>query len=115
MLQQIIQVYGAAMTQSDPNISEKTVLKCTFSFRWRRSGLIKRVDLHIYMGGVGVQQLFIVVFVIYAVGFQRTVVQERLLDGRTKTKLDSLLCTLYICLGLISVCITLAHSYTSLV
>lgn len=83
----VIQVYGAAMTQSGPNLSEETILRY----------------LHIYMGGVGVQQLFILTFLVYAFGFHRTVLQERLLDSNINAKCMTLLYTLYICVGLISV------------
>ncbi|KAK3725926.1 hypothetical protein LTR37_000074 [Vermiconidia calcicola] len=81
-----IQVYGAASTQSSPTISASEVLK----------------DLHIYMAGVGVQQFFILVFLACAIQFHRTILQERKLNGVTKSKAMTLLYTLYTCLVLIT-------------
>ena len=55
------------------------------------------------MIGVGIQQLFIFVFLGYAIGFHQTITQEGVLDGVTKTKAKSLLYSLYACVILITV------------
>ena len=60
-------------------------------------------DLHIYMCGVGVQQLFILVFLVYAVGFHRIVIREQALEPAIKSKAMTLLYVLYACLALITV------------
>ena len=64
---------------------------------------MKVTALHIYMIGVGLQQLFILIFLGYAMGFHRMVIQEKALDGATKAKALTLLYTLYACLALITV------------
>ncbi|KAK5165804.1 uncharacterized protein LTR77_008727 [Saxophila tyrrhenica] len=83
----VVQVYGAASTQSSPTISNEEVLK----------------DLHIYMGGVGIQQLFILVFLGYAIGFHRTIKRQTALDGHARSRALVMLYTLYICLLLITI------------
>ena len=59
------------------------------------------LNLHIYMIGVGIQQFFILVFLVYAVGFHRKLMQEDVV--MTKSKATTLLYTLYFCLCLITV------------
>lgn len=60
-------------------------------------------DLHIYMIGVGIQQLFILVFLGYAIGFHRVVLQEQALGGVARAKIMTLLYTLYASIALITV------------
>ena len=56
------------------------------------------------MAGVGVQQLFILIFLAYAIGFHRTITTEGWLDAAVRSKAVKLLSILYVCLALISVC-----------
>jgi hypothetical protein len=55
------------------------------------------------MIGVGVQQFFILVFLIYAIRFHQTITREGALDTATKVRALRLLIALYICVALISV------------
>ncbi len=83
----IIQVYGAASTSGN-NQTTAQVLK----------------GLHIYMGGVGIQQAFILLFFVFAFKFHRTYLAE----SRHTTTANSplpLLYTLYTVLILITVSI----------
>ena len=58
------------------------------------------------MAGVGVQQVFILIFLVFAIGFHRTLLREKIL-GQNKVQVMSLLYTLYIVLALITVSDTL--------
>ncbi|KAJ5691759.1 hypothetical protein N7462_001182 [Penicillium macrosclerotiorum] len=79
----VIQVYGAAQAAGN-NVSHSAEM----------------TGLHIYMGGVGVQQLFIVIFTVCAIEFHRKVLSQRRSDaGRALI----LLYILYACLALITV------------
>jgi hypothetical protein len=60
--------------------------------------------LHIYMGGVGIQQFFILVFIFFATQFHRAVLRGQGLDRKTKSNALKLLYTLYAVLVLITVC-----------
>ncbi|KAF2102283.1 hypothetical protein NA57DRAFT_64807 [Rhizodiscina lignyota] len=80
----VIQVLGASSASGD-NISESQIL----------------TGLHIYMGGVGFQQFFILVFVYIAIRFQRRVVRESSLEIQTRAL--RLLYVLYTVLTLITV------------
>jgi hypothetical protein len=55
------------------------------------------------MIGVGIQQFFILIFLVYAIGFHRKLAQESAIDHVTKTKATTLLYALYLCLCLITV------------
>ena len=54
------------------------------------------------MIGVGIQQLFILIFVGFAIAFHRTVLRENFLDTTDKRKALTLLYALYVCLALIT-------------
>ncbi|KAF5018662.1 hypothetical protein F66182_9337 [Fusarium sp. NRRL 66182] len=60
--------------------------------------------IHIYMGGIGLQELFIVIFVVLCIRFQQ---KMRKIEPRSKGVFTSdwgmLLCTLYLSLAMISV------------
>ena len=60
-----------------------------------------RIGLHIYQGGVGLQQLFILVFVAMSVQFQRAFARE-VPDHRTRKALQ-LLYAIYAVLALVTV------------
>ncbi|KAJ6008131.1 hypothetical protein N7540_012107 [Penicillium herquei] len=62
----IIQVYGAA-SASGSDIPYDTEM----------------MGLHVYMGGVGLQQFFVVMFVICAIFFHRQILQQRRQDMKT--------------------------------
>ena len=49
------------------------------------------------------QQFFILVFLVYSIGFHRKLVQEDAVDGITKRQATTLLYTIYLCLCLITV------------
>ncbi|KAJ5928913.1 hypothetical protein N7466_007869 [Penicillium verhagenii] len=78
----IVQVYGAAQAAGN-NVSYSTEM----------------TGLHIYMAGVGIQQFFVLVFVIYAISFHRKILRQQRPD-RKKALL--LLYILYACLALIT-------------
>ncbi|PWY79248.1 hypothetical protein BO70DRAFT_338439 [Aspergillus heteromorphus CBS 117.55] len=78
----IIQVYGAAQAAGN-NVAYS----------------VEMTGLHIYMGGVGVQQLFVLVFVVCAVLFNRKIRLQRRSDA---TQALLLLYVLYVCLALIT-------------
>ncbi|PYH97890.1 hypothetical protein BO71DRAFT_447590 [Aspergillus ellipticus CBS 707.79] len=78
----IIQVYGAAQAAGN-NVSYNTEM----------------TGLHIYMGGVGIQQLFVLIFIGCAVVFHRKLLQQRRSDAQ---KALLLLYVLYACLALIT-------------
>ncbi|RAK77660.1 RTA1 domain-containing protein, partial [Aspergillus fijiensis CBS 313.89] len=78
----IVQVYGAAQAAGN-NVSYSTEM----------------MGLHIYMAGVGVQQLFVLVFVVCGVAFHRKLLQQRRSDAK---KALLLLYVLYTCLALIT-------------
>ena len=65
-------------------------------------GLIIRIDLHIYQGGVALQQIFIFVFVAASIKFHRTFARESPTEKKTQALL--LLYTVYAVLALITVC-----------
>lgn len=79
----IIQVYGAAMAAGD-NISYHDEM----------------TGLHIYMAGVGVQQLFVLMFVVCAIFFHLKILRQQRSDLK---KALLLLYVLYACLALITV------------
>lgn len=54
------------------------------------------------MAGVGIQQLFILIFFVYAIGLQRSIQTENLLSQETRSGALTLLYTLYACLALIT-------------
>ena len=81
----IIQVYGAAQAAGN-NVSYSTEM----------------TGLHIYMGGVGIQQLFVLGFVFFAGAFHRKVLEQRRED---RARALGLLYVLYACLALITVSI----------
>ncbi|KAJ5703628.1 hypothetical protein N7493_011553 [Penicillium malachiteum] len=62
----IIQVYGAA-TASGNDIPYSTEM----------------MGLHVYMGGVGLQQFFVIMFVICAIFFHRQILQQKRSDMKT--------------------------------
>ena len=66
-------------------------------------------DLHIYMGGVGAQQFFILAFLAYAIGFHRAVIRGTLLDRSSRSRALTMLYSLYVCLALITVCTCWQH------
>ncbi|KAJ6017113.1 hypothetical protein N7451_000492 [Penicillium sp. IBT 35674x] len=78
----IVQVYGAAQAAGN-NVSYSTEMS----------------GLHIYMAGVGVQQFFVLVFVVYAISFHIKILRQRRSDAR---KAEILLYVLYACLALIT-------------
>ncbi|KAJ5884530.1 hypothetical protein N7504_012102 [Penicillium tannophilum] len=78
----IVQVYGAAQAAGN-NVSYSTEMS----------------GLHIYMAGVGVQQFFVLVFVVYAISFHIKILRQRRSDAR---KASILLYVLYACLALIT-------------
>ncbi|PWY73125.1 hypothetical protein BO94DRAFT_607609 [Aspergillus sclerotioniger CBS 115572] len=78
----IIQVYGAAQAAGN-NVSYDTEM----------------TGLHIYMGGVGIQQLFVLVFIFCAIAFHRKILAQRRDD---KHQALLLLYVLYACLALIT-------------
>ncbi|OOG00885.1 hypothetical protein ASPCADRAFT_202721 [Aspergillus carbonarius ITEM 5010] len=78
----IIQVYGAAQAAGN-NVSYSTEM----------------TGLHIYMGGVGIQQLFVLGFVFFAGAFHRKVLEQRRED---RARALGLLYVLYACLALIT-------------
>ncbi|KAK1149810.1 hypothetical protein N8T08_003361 [Aspergillus melleus] len=78
----IVQVYGAAQAAGNHITYEKQM-----------------EGLHIYMGGVGVQQLFVLLFVACAISFHRKVIRQRRSDGKQGLLL---LYVLYACLALIT-------------
>ncbi|KIM94827.1 hypothetical protein OIDMADRAFT_59993 [Oidiodendron maius Zn] len=81
----IIQVSGASMAAGN-NVSDQQVLN----------------GIHIYMGGVGIQQFFILVFAFFAIKFHRTVANQ-LCQGNTEvSKALPLLYALYAVLLLIT-------------
>ncbi|KAI1483239.1 RTA1 like protein-domain-containing protein [Daldinia eschscholtzii] len=61
--------------------------------------------IHIYMGGIGLQQLFIVIFVAFAIGFQLEMRNMNMLEATTTTNSDwrPLLFTLYATLTCITI------------
>lgn len=59
--------------------------------------------LHWYMGGVGIQQLCILVFLAFAIQFHRIILREHLLPPQTLKAVLKLQYTLYIVLAAISV------------
>ena len=79
----IIQVYGAAMAAGD-NISYHDEM----------------TGLHIYMAGVGVQQLFVLMFVVCAIFFHLKILRQQRSDLK---KALLLLYVLYACLALMTV------------
>lgn len=56
--------------------------------------------LHVYMAGVGVQQFFVLVFVVYAISFHVKILRQRRSDAQ---KALVLLYVLYACLALVTV------------
>ncbi|OJJ51782.1 hypothetical protein ASPZODRAFT_12589 [Penicilliopsis zonata CBS 506.65] len=78
----VVQVYGAAQASGN-NVSYNTMM----------------TGLHIYMAGVGVQQLFVLVFIGCAVGFHRKILRQGRHDSRQALVL---LYVLYACLALIT-------------
>ncbi|PYH40346.1 RTA1 domain-containing protein [Aspergillus saccharolyticus JOP 1030-1] len=78
----IIQVYGAAQAAGN-NVSTDTEM----------------AGLHTYMAGVGVQQLFVLVFIVCAIFFHRKILQQRRPDTNQALLL---LYVLYACLALIT-------------
>ncbi|KAJ5923251.1 hypothetical protein N7454_008496 [Penicillium verhagenii] len=75
-------VYGAAQAAGN-NVSYSTEM----------------TGLHIYMAGVGIQQFFVLVFVVYAISFHRKILRQHRPDGK---KALLLLSVLYACLALIT-------------
>ena len=69
----------------------------------RTPELTTSADLHIYMAGVGMQQLFILLFLLYAMAFHRQITREQTLDTATRSKALTMLYSLYVCLALITV------------
>jgi hypothetical protein len=55
------------------------------------------------MIGVGIQQFFILVFLVYAIGFHRTLADEQAADKVASRRATTLLYTLYLCLCFITV------------
>jgi hypothetical protein len=99
----VVQVFGAAMASQNVNGSDDTTLTCEpVSIPLRRHGWLS-LDLHIYMAGVGMQQLFILVFIVFAIGFHRTIVRERYLHVDAKRTALTLLYVIYAILALITV------------
>ncbi|KAJ5657867.1 uncharacterized protein N7484_001516 [Penicillium longicatenatum] len=78
----IVQVYGAAQAAGN-NVSYGTEM----------------AGLHIYMAGVGVQQFFVLLFIIYAISFHTKVIRQRCSDAQ---KALVLLYILYACLALVT-------------
>jgi hypothetical protein len=56
------------------NITAQQVLQGEFSAGFEISTDI--LGLHIYMGGVGIQQCFILMFSVFAIKFHRTILQQ---------------------------------------
>ncbi|KAL5333718.1 RTA1 like protein-domain-containing protein [Aspergillus crustosus] len=79
----IIQVWGAGQASGD-DVPYDTMMK----------------GLHIYMGGVGAQQLFVLMFVVCAISFHRKILRQYRSDMK-QTLL--LLYVLYACLALITI------------
>ncbi|KAJ5107809.1 hypothetical protein N7456_004484 [Penicillium angulare] len=78
----VIQVYGAAQAAGN-NVAYDVEMQ----------------GLHIYMGGVGLQQLFVLVFIVCAIVFHIKIVRQKRLDAK---KASLLLYVLYACLALIT-------------
>ncbi|KAJ5908232.1 hypothetical protein N7495_000914 [Penicillium taxi] len=78
----IVQVYGAAQAAGN-HISYDTQM----------------TGLHIYMAGVGIQQFFVLVFIVFAIIFHHKVLQQKRLDA---SKALWLLYVLYTCLALVT-------------
>ena len=55
------------------------------------------------MGGLGIQQLFVLTFFAFAIRFHYTILREGLLDALIRKRALTLLYTLYVCLTLITV------------
>lgn len=67
-------------------------------------------DLHIYQGGVALQQFFIFVFLAASVKFHRTFARES--PTGKKAQALALLYTVYAVLALITVCTSLSETWT---
>lgn len=67
-------------------------------------------DLHIYQGGVALQQFFIFVFLAASVKFHRTFARESPTDKKAQAL--TLLYTVYAVLALITVCSSLSERRT---
>ena len=68
---------------------------------WSASSVTAETDLHIYEGGVALQQFFIFVFLAASIKFHRTFARET--PAEKKAQADLLLYTVYAVLGLITV------------
>ena len=95
-------MYGAAATQ-DNDISRAQILNGQIPPFAVVNVTDIVADLHIYMIGVGIQQFFILVFLVYAIGFHRQLLRTQVVDSGAKRRAMSLLCTLYLCIMLITV------------
>ena len=104
----VIQVYGAASAATATNTDDNSVtlqgITLLVLSPWRSSYELS--GLHIYMAGVGIQQLFILIFTFFAAQIHRAILNGKQLDGSTRSKALLLLYTLYAVLALITVCKT---------
>ncbi|KIW50746.1 hypothetical protein PV05_09534 [Exophiala xenobiotica] len=81
----IIQVYGAASAEQESTSVSQTLQ-----------------GLHIYMAGVGIQQLFILIFVFFATQLHRALLRGEGLDRHSQKQALRLLYTVYAVLALIT-------------
>jgi hypothetical protein len=68
----LIQVAGAASTGASRQ-ADRQVLNGELYFKCWKLELKMLLGIHIYMGGVAVQQFFILVFFFYAIKFHQTI------------------------------------------
>ena len=99
---------------SGNNLPESEVLRGKLS-KLQKILVTKRLtikaDLHIYQGGVALQQLFIFVFVAASIKFHRTFARESPTEKKAQALL--LLYTVYAVLALITVCLSLTERMAS--
>lgn len=71
-----------------------------------------RLGLHIYMAGVGLQQLFILVFTAFTVQLHRSLLRAQVLDTQPRKNVLQLIYVVYAVLFLITVCpLFLSHPF----
>lgn len=86
----LVQAVGGTIASGGPGQPASTVM----------------LGIHIYMGGIGLQELFILIFLTLAISFHRRMQNYQKQDtfiGSDKQNWKPLLCTLYVVLGLITV------------
>lgn len=101
----IIQLYGAASAEQQSNSVSQTLQgkHADQLYVLTYLTMCHTLGLHIYMAGVGIQQLFILVFIFFATQLHRAILLGKGLDAQTRSCALVLLYTLYAVLALITV------------